>query len=484
MRRLAVVPLILLSAGCLVGPNYQRPQVVAPDAFRYEVAEAQQTADVAWWRQFGDPTLDSLIAEAIANNKSLRIAAANVEQASALLRQARSQFYPQVGAQASGAKQRASDDTYGALAPYVTNPKDTWELVGTVSWELDLWGRIRRLSEAARAQLLASEEARRGVVLSLVASVANSYLQLRGLDQQLLIASSTRDAYSESVRLFELQFKYGVATQMTVEQARISYETVAATIPQIENQIAQTENLINTLLGRNPGPVARGKSILEITLPAVPSGVPSQLLERRPDIRQAEDNLIALNAQLGATKALYYPTISLTGVFGQSSASLDNLFKGPAREWAYGGSIVGPIFTGGAISGQVRQVEAAREAALVAYEAAIQNAFADVEDSLIARTKLLEQITEQEKLVTASKEYARLARLQFDGGYSPYFTVLQAEQQLFPAELNLVQYRFSLGASIVNIYKAMAGGWVAQADALPAASEHGGAPAAEPSGPR
>jgi multidrug efflux system outer membrane protein len=468
MRRLAVVPVVLLATGCLVGPDYERPAVETPSAFLWEVTDAQQTADTTWWQQFEDPVLDSLVADALANNLDVKIAAANVEQAAAFLRETRSPLYPQVGVGASGSESRASESGAVQLPDAIPNPTTSYELVGTVSWELDLWGRIRRLTESAQASLLATEEGRRGVILSVVGSVANGYLQLRALDEQLAIARRTLDTYAESVRLFELQFKYGLKPQMTVEQARISYETAAAKVPQLELQVAQTENIISTLLGRNPGPIPRGKSILELTLPAVPAGIPSELLERRPDIRQAEQNLVAVNAQLGAAKALYYPTISLTGVFGQSSSELENLFDGPSRVWSYGGSIVGPLFTGGAISGQVRQVEAAREAALLGYEAAIQAAFADVDNALVARAKLVDQVAAQERLVTASREYERLARLQFDGGVTPYFTVLQAEQQLFPAELNLVATRAALFASLVDLYKAMGGGWVGEAEALAA----------------
>ena len=253
---------------------------------------------------------------------------------------------------------------------------------------------------------------------------------------------------------------------MNVEQARTQYETAAATIPQIENQIVQTENAISILLGRNPGPMPRGKSIYELAIPAVPAGLPSELLERRPDILQAEQNLIAANAQIGAARALYFPTISLTGNYGVSSSELANLFKGPAETWSYAGSIIGPIFTAGAISGQVRQAEAARQAALLSYQASIQSAFADVENALVAREKLAEQLDAQGRLVKAAKEYERLAWLQYNGGYTPYFTVLQAQQQLFPAELNRVQTRASLFISLVNIYKAMGGGWVNEADKL------------------
>ena len=478
MRRFAFVLLVLPLAGCLVGPDYRRPAVETPDTFNYAAADARETANTAWWHQFEDPVLDDLIAEALANNKGVQIAAANVEQAAAVLTQTRAPLYPQVGAQATGAQQRATESGATPVPASVPNPQTSYQLLAGASWEIDLWGRIRRLSEAARAGVLASDEARRGVILSLVASVANSYIQLRSLDEQLVIASRTLGTYGDSVKLFELQFEYGQTSQMTVEQARTQYETVAATIPQIEFQIAQTENVISILLGRDPGPIPRGKSIEELTLPTVPAGIPSQVLEQRPDVRQAEQNLIAANALIGAARALYFPTISLTGVFGQASAELENLFKGAARTWSYSGSITGPIFTGGAISGQVRQAEAGRNAALLTYEAAIQSAFADTETALVAREKLTQQLEAQGRLVTASREYARLAQLQYDGGVTPYFTVLQAEQQLFPAELNHVLYRGSLFASVVNIYKAIGGGWVVEAETLTEpTAEQGTAPA-------
>jgi len=377
--------------------------VDVPTSFRYRDKEVQDTANTEWWKQFHDPVLDELISD---------------------------------------------------------------QALSSISWEIDLWGRIRRISEAARAELFGTEEARYGVILSLVASVATNYIQLLGLDEQLLISKRSLDTYAESVRLFELQFKYGQVSQMNVEQARTQYETAAAVIPQIESQIAQTENALSILLGRNPGPIQRGKSIHELTLPAIPAGLPSDVLEKRPDIRQAEENLIAANAQIGAARALYFPTISLTGAFGFSSSDLSTLFKGPARIWSYAGSFTGPIFTGGAISGQVKQAVAGRDAALLNYELSIQNAFADVENALVAQGKLTNQVQAQERLVKAGSEYQRLARLQYDGGYSPYSTVLQAEQQLFPSELNYAQYRASLLISLVNIYKAMGGGWIIEAEKL------------------
>lgn len=464
MRRLFLVVYVLLLTGCIAGPDYQRPVTDRPDSFRYALKEAQDTANLPWWQQFQDPVLERLMKEALAGNKSVKIAAANVEQAAGVLAQVRSPLFPQLSYGGSAARQQVSEMNATPVPSSVSNPQTAYQIFAGATWEIDLWGRIRRLSEAARANILATEAARRGVILSLAASVASTYIQLRGLDEQLVIARQNLVSYGEAVKLFELQFKYGQTSKMTVEQSRTRYETAAATIPQIESQIAQTENALSILLGRNPGPIARGKSLRDLAMPPVPSGLPSQLLERRPDLAQAEQNLIAANAQIGAAKALYLPTISLTGSYGQASADLSNLFKGPAREWVYSGSITGPIFTGGAISGQVKQAEAAGKAALLAYEMSIQSAFADIENALIARTKIEEQFHAQGRLVGAAREYTRLAKLQYDGGYAPYSTVLQAEEQLFPAELNHVQYHTSLYTSLINVYKAMGGGWVTEAE--------------------
>ena len=468
MRRLlALILTTTLLAGCMMGPDYARPPVDAPKAFLYEPKEVADTVNTQWWRQFNDPVLDQLIAEALANNLNVKVAAANVEQAAGVLTQTRSALFPQVGY--DGAAGRARSTEAGAspeLARLVPNPQNSYQALLSASWEIDLWGRIRRLSEASRANLLATDEARRGVILSLVASVASNYLTLRGLDEQLAVSKATLATYSESVRLFELQFQYGQVSQMNVAQAQSQYETAAAQIPQIESQIAQTENALSVLLGRNPGPIPRGKDIYTLVLPSVPAALPSALLERRPDILQAEDSLIAANAQIGAAKALYFPTISLTGGAGTASASLSNLFSGPARVWSYAGQLTGPIFTFGAVSGQVAQAEAAQKAALYNYQLTIQNAFADVESALVANAKLKDQLAAQEKLVAALKDYARLANLQYKGGYTSYTTVLQAEQSLFPAELTLASVRASLFSSSVNIYKNMGGGWIVEADRL------------------
>jgi multidrug efflux system outer membrane protein len=449
----------------MMGPDYSRPNVDTPSAFRFEPQAVTETVDTEWWRQFDDPVLDALIAEALANNLSVKVAVGNVEQAAGVFTQTRSGLFPQIGYSASGGRARTSESGENPdIAKLIPNPVTAYQAVLTASWEIDLWGRIRRLSEGARANLLATDQARRGVILSLVTSVASDYIQLRGLDEQLAVAKQTLGTYGESLKLFNLQFQYGQISQMEVAQAQSQYETAAAQIPAIESQIAQLETALSILVGRNPGPIVRGKPISDLKQPTVPAGLPSQLLERRPDLMQAEQQLIAANAQIGAAKALYFPTISLTGTFGSASPDLNKLFTGPARVWSYAGQAIGPIFTFGAVSGQVAQAEGGQQAALYNYGLAVQNAFGDVDNALVANQKLQDQVAAQTRLVAALQDYDRLATLQYKGGYTSYSTVLQAEQGLFPAELTLASLRAQAVASSVNIYKAMGGGWVTLAD--------------------
>jgi multidrug efflux system outer membrane protein len=473
---LAWLPLALL-AGCKVGPDYVKPEVEVPASYRIAEAAPEETANTEWWTRFEDPVLDGLIADALANNRNIRIAAANVEQAAAVLTQTRSQMFPQASYTGSATRQRASEQGLGTAAQrLVTNPQTTYEVLAGASWEIDLWGRIARQTESARASVFAQEQARRGVILSLVSQVASTYLQLRGLDYELAVAQGALRSYGETLKVFELQHKYGRVARLTVEQARSSYETAAAQIPSIESQVAQTENALSILLGRNPGSIARGKAIDTLGAPPVPSGLPSDLLERRPDIAQAEQNLVAANARIGAAKAQYFPSISLTGGFGSSSQELGQLFSGPARVWSFAGQVSGPIFTAGAISGQVEQANAEQEAALLNYELTIQSAFADVDNALIARRKLIEQQAAQERLVKSLQEYERLATLQYKGGYTPYSTVLQAQQALFPQELSLTQTRTAVLNAMVNLYKATGGGWVGIAEQAADSAEAGRKP--------
>ncbi len=475
MRNLpGIVLAVLLLASCKVGPDYKRPAVDTPAAFPHAIESTADTTDTLWWTLFGDPVLDQLVNEALANNRNVKIAVTNVESAAAVLTQTRSQLFPQI--QYSGEAQRARSSEAGtspAVARLVTNPQTSYQTLVGASWELDLWGRIRRQTEAAQANLLSTREAYRGVVLTLVSSVVNSYIQLRALDEQLTVAKNTLHAYEESVKLFTLQFKYGQIARIDLAQARSQYETAAVQIPPLESQIVQTQNSLSLLLGRNPGEIARGKAIGELALPAVPSGIPSTLLERRPDILQAEQQLVAANAQVGAAKALYFPSISLTGAAGSASPELSQLFTGPARVWSFAGQVSGPIFTFGGVSGQVEQTEATRRGAVQNYTQSIQNAFADVDNALVISQKSQDQLAAQERLVAALKDYANLAHLQYGGGYAPYSTVLQAEQTLFPAELTLASLRASVFSASANIYKAMGGGWVTKAEALTNPAQQG-----------
>ena len=320
LYRAAILCLVIMT-GCAIGPDYFRPKLDVPEAYRYEPKETQDVINTAWWKQFQDPVLDGLIAEALAGNKNVKIAAANIEAAVGVLTQVRAPLFPQFGYTGSDTRERASGTLHSSIPGYRPEPYTTYQAFGTASWELDLWGRIRRQTEAARADLYASIEARRGVILTLVSQVAKTYLNLRGLDEQLEISKRSLATYGESVRLFELQFKYGQVSEMTVAQARTQYETAEAAIPAIELQIVQTENALCLLLGKNPGPVPRGKPLSELAAPAPPAGLPSELLERRPDIIQSEQNLIAQNALIGAARALYFPSISLTGAYGRSSES-------------------------------------------------------------------------------------------------------------------------------------------------------------------
>jgi outer membrane protein, multidrug efflux system len=479
--RIALAGVVFITGCTTLAPQYERPEIDMPASFRFEPAAVAATADTAWWKQFGDPVLDELIATALANNYSVEIAAANVEQALGIVTQTRSAVYPQLGYGASGEELRSPDSALTAAIPNFPNPQDTYEAFLSASWELDFWGRIRNLSEAAQASMLATEEARRGVILTLVSSVADSYITLRGLDEQLAVSKDTLKAYGEFVRLYEMQYKYGQSSLMTVVQAQSQYETAATQIPQIESQIAQLENALSVLLGSNPGEIPRGKPISEMVAPVAPAGLPSTLLERRPDLLQAEQALIASNAQIGAAKALYFPTISLTGALGSTSSSLSDLFQGSTRTWNYAGQVVGPIFTFGAVSGQVAQAEAAQRAALASYKLAVQNAFADVDNAFVSNQKIGQQLDAQKRLVKALEEYERLARLQYDGGYVPYSTVLQAQQALFPAELTLAALRASVLTSTADIYRAMGGGWINEADKMigrapPAVDSVDGAP--------
>ncbi len=457
-------------AGCMVGPDYHRPAVEAPGTWR-TAGEAQQKesiplVDTRWWEQLGDPVLDDLIGSAMRESKDLLIASARVEEFAARYGVVRADLFPQVAAGAQYERQRVTERSANQAGPGYKFTTDSFSATLSASWEIDIWGQIRRASEAARAQLIASEEGRRTVILSLVSSVAAAYVNLRNLDRQLEIAEKTVDSRRRSLELFQQRFKVGVISEMELFQVKTLYEEALASVPQLKNAIGQQENGLCVLIGRDPGPISRGRNIDQLVPPLVPAGLPSELLTRRPDIRQAEQNLIAANAQIGVARAAYFPAISLTGLLGTASADLSDLFTGPARVWSYGPSLTVPVFTAGKISGQVRTAEAQREQALVAYRQAIQNAFRDVENSLVDQGMTREQLAVRGKQVEDFTRYVYLANLRYENGYSNYLDVLDAERSLFNAQLGYVQNQAALFQALINLYKAMGGGWVTEAEAL------------------
>jgi multidrug efflux system outer membrane protein len=330
----------------------------------------------------------------------------------------------------------------------------------SAGWQLDLWGRIRRQSEAAQANLVGAEEARRGVVLTLVAAVATTYLRLRALDAQLAIALETQSTYGEQLKLFEDRFKFGQISEVTLSQVRAEYETASAAVPQYEQQIGITENALSVLIGQTPRAIPRGRSFEALQIPRVPSGLPSQLLTRRPDIAQAEATLIAANADIGAAEALLYPNVSLTGSAGSASNDLGDLLERPASAWSIGADLTGPIFNGGSIRGQILVTKAQKAEAVANYQQTILNAFREVSDGFVGYSQSQRRLAAENRLVEAQETTARLALLTFNEGVDSYTTVLVAQEDLFASRLSAIEARYDVMASLVAIYKAMGGGWV------------------------
>jgi multidrug efflux system outer membrane protein len=469
MRRFSAGLLCLL-AGCAVGPDYKRPAVDAPQTFRFQGKQQGQQgvqmadmANTAWWAQFRDPTLDELIAIALRENKDVRIAASRIELFLGQYASTRSLLLPQLGANLNGSRGRGP---VGNAVPGIEPVMQQYEASLSTSWELDLFGRHRRETEAAHAQVLASEEGRRATVLTLVSSVATSYIILRELERQLQIARDTTASREKSYLLFKDRFEGGTVSELELAQTKSLWEGSLVEIPRLESLIGQQENALSVLLGRNPGPIRAGQPLEALVLPPVPEGLPSALLERRPDLRQAEQELIAANALIGAARAQYFPTISLTGLLGYISKDFSNLFTGSAKVWSYGLSASVPIFTGGGIAGQVQQAEAQQQEALFRYQKAIQTAFQEVSDALLNHAKSREQLVFQGREVATLRTYVELARLRYDEGYTSYIEVLDAERSLFEAEVAYTQVYSQVYVSLVNLYKAMGGGWVLEAERM------------------
>jgi outer membrane protein, multidrug efflux system len=458
---------LLVLAGCTVGPNYQKPKLATPAQFRapdpLPAPEAASLADLKWFEIFKDEQLQALIRTALKQNYDLRDAATRVEEARANLGITRSSQFPQFGASGGVEFNRFSRDGATPLpAALLPNQNRTFgeASLNLLSFEVDLWGKLRRATEAARANLLSAEENRKTVITTLVSDVATAYLSMRELDYELEISNHTLQTRQESLELTKSRQSGGVSTLLDLRQAEQLVDTAAQTIPVIEQQLEQTENQIRLLLGEPPSGVPRGRSLTDQDLPPeVPAGLPSALLERRPDIQAAEQNLIAANAEIGVARAAYFPQLSLSGFVGGQSTQLASLFTGPTSAWNLTPQLTQPIFTAGRLKSNVRLTEAQREQALVQYEKTIQTAFAEVSNSLIAHQRTRESREKQEELVFALQDRLRLAYIRYRGGVDTQLDALDADRDLFSAQLSLSQIRLGELLTVVQLYKALGGGW-------------------------
>ena len=474
---LALVLGIAGFTGCTVGPNYKRPTVNVPGVYRESAAAAPASAeaksepiqtepvqtelatsslgDEKWWEVFQDPQLQSLIRTALKNNYDVRIAASRVLQAQAQLGIARADQFPTLNAGGEIASQQSPK-----IGPIPAYEITQGQLTASAAWNLDFWGKYRRATQAARANLLANEWAQKQVLATLVADLATAYFQLRELDLELEISKRTFNSRTESLQLTQTLEQHGINSLLDVRQSEQLVFTAATTIPEFEREIAEDENAISILLGNNPGDVPRGLRLTEEPhSPEVPAGLPSSLLERRPDIRQAEQNLIAANAQIGVARAAYFPQISLTGSAGYESPALTNLFTGPAGIWNLAGSVTQPIFQGGRLKSNVRLTEAQREQARLTYEQTIQGAFRDVSNGLIAYRKNREFRIQEEHLLGSAQDAARLSEVRFKAGTTDYLEVLTNETNSFSAALGLAQAQANELIALVQLYQALGGGW-------------------------
>ena len=452
MKYLAL-PLLALATSCALGPTYRRPQVQAPAQWNAQ-AQAASLADQPWWEVFGDPALKDLIGQALAGNYDVRGAVQRVEEDRARAGMERADYLPAFTPGAGAVRGHSSPYTAGGGG--IGNSMNAQITLG---WELDLWGRLRRLNEAARAQDPASQEARRGVYLATAAQVAQAYFELRELDSRLAIARATTQAFQETYDLFDQRFQGGAASRLETVRAEAALAGAAGFIPDLERQIQAKETLLCYLVGRNPGPIPRGAGLQAQPLPPViPAGLPSALLERRPDLREAEQRLVAANAAIGVAQANYFPVLSITGLLGGVAPRLNQLF-GSGREWNIGAGLNGPTLQGLRLRDQKAVVVAQWAQARTRYEAAVTGAFGEVATLLVAYQKLAEVETQQARAVAAYQEAVALATMRYRAGLSSYVEVLEAQQQLFPAENSRSLARLNRLVTLVQLYKALGGGW-------------------------
>jgi multidrug efflux system outer membrane protein len=456
-------------AGCAAGPSYKRPTIDSPAAFRSGTSTTNgPAAELAWWVVYQDPTLQALVREAFTNNYDLRIAVARVEQARALEMQARSQFVP--GLSYNGTAGRGRNALLGSPFPNGAQTVNSGAATLNAFWEVDLWGRVRRLNESARAQYLASEEARRGVRLSLLSEVADAYFQLRELDEEFEIASRTTNSFGESLRIFSRRVEGGTASALEAARAEAALDDAAAALPSIRDRISSTENQISILLGRPPGPIARPNlSLVETVFPSIPEGLPSTLLERRPDLREAEQLLRSANAQVGESIAEFFPKIGLTAFLGKVSPQLSAFTLGSANAWGVAAEATGPLFEGGRLVGQYQQAKGIRSEAELRYRARVLNAFREVSDALESRRQLTELRERQTHQVGSLETAVKLSSERYVAGRASYYEVLEAQLQLFPTQINLARTERDQLLAVVALYKALGGGWQDETNAGPAA---------------
>jgi len=466
VKKALLLVFVLVLAGCKLGPNYKRPEVKTPDAWR-DITSAESTtlANTPWWDVFDDPTLQELIKIALTENKDLKIAVERIEEARARYGFARADLWPQLDARGTAGSLRFNagslvhtpeSDAGGDTA----TETDIYSAQIGINWEIDFFGRIRRATEAQKALFLGTEEARRSTVLTLVADVARSYLELRDFDNRLEIARRTIENSSEYVQLAKDRFEGGITPEMDFRQAEAELHRVEAITYDLERLIALKENELSVLLGRNPGAIPRGRPLQEQKLPpAIPAGLPSELLDRRPDIREAEQTLAAATANIGEAKALLFPQISLTGAYGYTSTELDTLFDGPSKAWNILGNLVQPIFNYGKNKRRVEVSESRQRQQLYDYERTILNAFRETEDALVSYRKTGEMSQAQSGRVVAERKVLELAELRYRGGVAAYLEVLDAQRSLFGAELDEASTVGSHLVSLVQLYKALGGGW-------------------------
>lgn len=463
MKKLNLLILSLLVTSCNFAPRSHSPCMDLPACWRIESNESSTCANVRWWEELGDPILDALIVEALKNNKDLKTAMWRVCEYYARYRIASSELFPQIKSEGSAVKEKFPVASF--IPPQFDPITPYYKYDFSLAYEVDFWGRVRNISRAAYDELLAEVENRRTVVLTLVSEVAGSYIRLRELDRELQIARATLRDREEYVYLAKKRFEGGLTSEIEVEMAISTMEEVRAAIAVIEAEIPIQENLLSVLLGESPTCVVRGKTIDQFDLPfQIPTGLPSELLVQRPDIMAAERLLMAANAKIGAARAAFFPKLSLTGLFGGESFSLNSLFTTPSRAWLFGGEYLQQIFTGGRLTGELDASIATRQELLYQYDQTILNAFKEVNDALVSHKQALELVEIEKARVEAVAEYFKLAWLRYYEGQETYLTVLDAERQLFTAEIDLVKAKGDVFLTLVDIYKSLGGGWVIDAD--------------------